>query len=276
MSGRMKSDVIIATILSLWLAIVFKRRPSSRVISRKAPEGADGDIILPLTSADALEPLSSSVLTRRTVEFGNGYLNLMAIIQAVPFVLVFTALQQHLTGHSSLLNEAATITQASGTVLAVMIVTHEYFQLTLVVRWTPTIFDTVLPYALGCAENWLALAIGGYESWWTALSALSAAAALAFMHTLRRTTAGMFGEGIKSYRRYCSIIRKQICICIIIAAVSVSMALLNPHGSFSAAYNVVLMWLVIFAGIGLAALREYDQKRVYDEYKMPTWYFHDE
>jgi hypothetical protein len=108
----------------------------------------------------AIEPLSAGLLKTRVVDiFPVGYLTLMAIIQGAAFAALFITIQQDgLFAHGWTLHAWLALSQSLATGLTVAIVTHEYLLLKVVVRWVPTIFDTLIPYLLGFGEIWMAVA----------------------------------------------------------------------------------------------------------------------
>lgn len=217
-----------------------------------------------------LEVPSTQVLRRRIIDvFGNGYLTFMAIIQGAAFALVFFSAQAQLSGHLGDSRAAATVIQTVAAVLAIIIVSHEYLLLTVVLVWTPTVFDVAIPFLIGSGECWLASSIGHYKSWWIALSALCATAVFALWHTLARTTAEVFGDRERLYRRYCATIKKQIANCAILATLGAGMEFLDYKNAYLSTLNLVLLCLVNVAGVGIICLREHDQNRIYDEYEIP-------
>lgn len=243
-------------------------------VIKRADRGGVSDpdqATLPKSPSDSpLDGGTSGVLTpgelkRRAVDlFPITYLTLISIIQAFPLFTAFSAMIR-ISG-AGLSAEVTKVTQALAVILAVVIVTDEYVLLPLIVRWMPTSRDTLIPFCLGITESWLALEIGRPELWWSALAALCAVAALAYAHTLARTKAAMFGDNRKTYRRYHRVIRTQIAICVMMTAISLCAALLNPHGPRPAVLNIALMWLLVLGGIALAALRARDQRKIYRDY----------
>lgn len=265
MPGRFKLVMKCAAVmLGACAAVMIIRRTG------RGQPGHAGHAVLPERPPEsppggALEALTPDELKRRIVDlFPIAYLTLISIIQAFPLFTAFSAMIQ-ISG-ASLSAEVTKATQAFAVILAAAIVTDEYVLLPLIVRWTPTSRDTLIPFCLGVTESWLALEIGRSEVWWSALAALCAVAALAYSHTLTRAKAAMFGNSQKTYRRYRRVITAQIVICAVMTAISVCAALTDPHGIRPAALNIALMWLLILGGITLAALRARDQRKIYADY----------
>jgi hypothetical protein len=102
---------------------------------------------------DGVESFSPAVLRRRAAEvFPAGYLTLIAIIQGVALGTAIVATQQQLLSQHGTLERLTVEAQALGVFMAIVIITHRYLVLTVNARRTPTIFDTLIPYALGVGE----------------------------------------------------------------------------------------------------------------------------
>jgi len=228
---------------------------------------------LPAVGFAALEPLSAAKLKGRVIDiFPIGYLTLMAIIQAAAFGLLLNAMPPLLSRHLWSFHAWMALTQSFATGLTVVIVTHEYLLLTVVVRWVPTILDTLIPYLLGFGEIWMALAIGHGTSWWMALSSLCAVAVFAFWHTRTRITEDAFGDGKLNYEQNRRSVTWQIALSVAMLIVSAYTALLNSYYTFPAILDIGLTWAVILMGVYLLLIGERNQNKLYDRYLVPRWH----
>jgi hypothetical protein len=224
------------------------------------------------SSPAALEQLSGAVMRKRVIEiFPVVYLTLMAIIQGAAFGILFLTVAMHFPKPAWSLHAATVYTESFATCLAILIVTHEYLLLTVVVRWVPTVFDTLIPYLLGSAEIWLALATGRATSWWAALSALCVVAILAFWHTRARATEEEFGGAQDLYVHNRREITRQIYICMGMLSASLIVAVLNCLHGFPELVDIGLIWVFVVAGITVLVLGERNQHVFYDKYRIPRW-----
>jgi hypothetical protein len=224
------------------------------------------------SSPAALEQLSGAVMRKRVIEiFPVVYLTLMAIIQGAAFGILFLTVAQHFPKPAWSLHAATVYTEAFATCLAILIVTHEYLLLTVVVRWVPTVFDTLIPFLLGSAEIWIALVAGDATWWWVALSALCVVGILAFWHTKARATEEEFGSARDLYVHNRREITRQIYICTAMLSASLIVVLLNCLHDFPALVDIGLIWIFVVAGIVVLVLGERNQHVFYDKYRIPRW-----
>jgi hypothetical protein len=237
-------------------------------------QGTATDAYEEAASAGALEPLSADLLKARTIEiFPVGYLTLMAIIQGAAFGILFIQ-QGQLFKQGWSPHAALTLTQSLATGLSIVIVTHEYILLTVMVRWAPTSSDTLIPYLLGFGEIWMAMAAGQGTSWWTALSSLCAVAAFAFWHTRTGTLQDAFAGKRFIYERDRKYLATQTVLCIVMMLISVAMALLNSRDASPAVLNIGLTLGVILIGIWVLLKGARNQNQLYDSYHVPRWHSH--
>lgn len=220
---------------------------------------------------DSIELLSAKLLRERIVDvFPDGYLAIIAIIQGAAFGLLFIVAQQKLSNHPSKLHTAMILAQVLYEVVAIVMVTHLYLLLTTTLRWTPTILDTLIPYALGSGELFLALFTGQNSQWWLAMSAFSLASVFAFWNTRSRMTFGIFGKEKKAvYERHRKALKGQILYCMIMLVGSLSVAMLNIYGICPPWLNVALACGVAICGIAIGLFGERAQRRIYGEYEIP-------
>jgi hypothetical protein len=148
---------------------------------------------------DGTGPLTRQLLKDRISEtFSGGYLTLLAIIQGVALAALITSLYDRIflddIIKDSGLQEANLALQAAGALAAIVVITDNYFLFVRLVRWNPTLMDTIAPYALGIGEVGAAYAVGNNVDWWGAVSLTLFAGALAFGYTWVRVSEDVFGE----------------------------------------------------------------------------------
>jgi hypothetical protein len=264
------------------LAGVFLGGTLARWRSREILAGSPAVLDDPRQGTDAdkkgavpssLEPLSAEVLKERTVEiFPVGYLTLMAIIQGAAFATLFLTIQQErLFADKWSLHTWLGLGQSLATGLTIVIVTHEYLLLTLMARWVPTVFDTLIPYLLGFGEIWMAIATGQRTSWWAALASLCAVAVFAFWHTRTRTMPDAFGQRPALYQRHRRHLKIQIATCSIMMLASIAAALLNSYGICPELLNIGMTSGVTLMGACVLIMGALDQNKLYDAYSVTRW-----
>jgi hypothetical protein len=171
---------------------------------------------MPPAQPDTTGALNPDLLRDRISEtFSGGYMTLLAIIQGVALGTLVTTLYSRISSgevsRASGLSAANLALQATGTVIAIVIVTEQYFLFVRLVRWEPTIFDTLAPYALGLGEVGEAAFLGKNEYWWgsAAVLLLVLAASMAFGYTWLRISKDVFGSLWKIYRPFKHSVRRQ-------------------------------------------------------------------
>jgi len=215
---------------------------------------------------DTIEPLSSEVLKRRVVEiFPAGYLTIIAIIQGVALGAAIVTTQQQLLDQRSTTNRFTVEAQALAVFVAIVVITHRYLVLTIDDRWAPTIFDTLIPYALGVGEITTAVAIGRNAAWWIAVSALFLAAIGTYVHTYIRSPRMSFPPG----NHKSMLIRMSYCAALV--TYSITVAVLAANGIIPGWLNIILPCVTIIGAIAVAINGERSQNRLYDAYGIPRW-----
>jgi hypothetical protein len=223
-------------------------------------------------ASDALETLDTSVLKERIIDvFPDGYLTIVAIIQGAAFGLLFITAQKQFSGHIGFLHSVVVVLETLATAIAIMIVTHQYILLTMMVRWTPTFLDTLVPYFLGFGEIWLSSTVGSSATWWLGMAWLCAAAIFAFWHTSARTPASTFGKFRDLATGHHNSLIDQIRCCALLLACSIAAAFLNFYKIMPTPVNIALVCGVAAASMVVELLGEYDQHKIYDKFEIPRW-----
>jgi Restriction endonuclease len=138
-----------------------------------------------------LEVLTTPTLRRRTIEiFPMGYLTIIAIIQGVALDIVLTAAVHYMIARHS--DVPVYLCQGITGLFCIIVVSYEYLWFTTIMRWTPTFFDTLMPYVLGAAEIVPPLVITKFDLWWLSTIALMFFGGCAFCYTVFRSSQAMF------------------------------------------------------------------------------------
>jgi len=211
---------------------------------------------------DGTGPLTRQLLNDRISEtFSGGYLTLLAIIQGVALAALITGLYDRIFVDDiikdSALQEANLALQAAAALIAIVVVTDNYFLFVRLVRWNPTLIDTIAPYALGIGEVGAAYAVGNDVDWWGAVSLTLFAGALAFGYTWVRITEDVFGGlSDKLYRPFLRSVFWQCTASLALAIVSLvpfSLSLARAESgvrSESSAFQWFLIILTVGAILG--------------------------
>lgn len=221
--------------------------------------------------AQAIEPLSSTVLRKRAIEiFPIGYLTLIAIIQGAVFgLLVVTASAKLTEHHRQFLVILAVVAQSLTVFTAIIVVTQLYVQLTVLVRWVPSAVDTVLLYLIGLSELIMAITIGIAWAWWAALALLLAVGALSFIRSHRNSSIAIFGGNKAIYDRFKHALGGQVASCsttFLLCLLAIGLDLRHIGGLWIDSFGP---FIVIAGGIVIEIQGDIDQNRIYDELGIP-------
>ena len=178
--------------------------------------------------AGFLEPLSLAALRKRIDDvFSGGYLTALAIIQGVALGLLLSIGQQQWILSHTFSGYVTVVTQAVSVFVVIVIVTHRYLLLTMMARWMPTVFDTLIPFALGSGEILTALLIGHRIAWWGGVLVFSVAAAGAYLHTRIRISSGSFGNLHQIYVRMRRVTGRALATMIALGVLSTTILIVN-------------------------------------------------
>ena len=227
---------------------------------------------LPLSANSSIRITADSdssppdVIRRRVGEvFPAGYLTIISIIQGVALGAAIATTQQQLLNQRSTVDRLTLEVQALTVFVAIVVITHRHFILTVNSSWTPTILDTLIPYALGVGEITVALLVGRNTAWWAAVSVLFFVAVGAFGHTYLRQ------ERTPLYLTMQEPLMTRIIYCIISLVYSVTAAVLSASNIGPRWLYAVLPCGVIAGAIAVAVNGEYHQNKLYDECGIPRW-----
>ena len=185
-------------------------------------------------SAGIIEPLTLAGLGQRVGDvYREGYLTVLAIIQGVAFGILLTDAEGQWVRHADPLYRAKVVMQAAAVLIAIIVVTHRYILLTVIGRWIPTTFDTIIPYALGVGEIGASLAIGRNLSWWASVGFFSLAGVSSFVHSRIRMSATSFGSIPQLYSRFRRITTTAIISLSLLAVTSAAMVAVSAYDAGS-------------------------------------------
>ena len=172
------------------------------------PDYADNrEAALPLAhdedSKEIIEQLTIPLLRQRIGDiYREGYLTVLAIIQGVALAVLISDAQSQWVNHSESSYRVRVVAQAVALLAAIVVTTHRYMLLTVLGRWVPTIYDTLIPYALGVAEITAAVTLGSNVLWWSSMAFFAASAVASFGHSRIRIKSAVFGEMHQLYGRF--------------------------------------------------------------------------
>lgn len=248
-------------------------RPRNHNVTPQSPGGAPRHQLQSLMTSstrmtETIEPFSPDVLKRRIVEvFPAGYLTMISIVQGVALGAAIVTTQQQLQDQQGTINRLTVVSQALAVFVSIVVITHRYLILTIDDRWAPTIFDTLIPYALGVGEITTAVVIGRNTTWWIAVSVLFLAAAGTYAHTyIRVPCAPSQGSDRKS-------IRIRMIYCCALLGYSAAVAALAAIDVIPGWLGIILPCVTIIGAIAVAINGERAQNRLYDSCGIPRWRF---
>jgi hypothetical protein len=207
-------------------------------------------------SEQIIERLTIPVLRQRIGDiYREGYLTVLAIIQGVALAVLISDAQGQWTGHSASSYRTRVVTQAVALLAAIVVTTHRYMLLTVLGRWVPTIYDTLIPYALGVAEITAAVTLGSNVLWWSSMAFFAVSAVASFGHSRIRIKSTAFGEMRQLYGRFQAITLIAIINFSSMAAYSVGFAILSQYDPgldwfYAATPIIALMSILVIEVVG--------------------------
>jgi hypothetical protein len=172
---------------------------------------------------------------------------MIAIIQGVAFSFLLVTAHDELFANVPITLRLTIWAQALAVLIAIIVVTDQYFQLIDVVRWDLGSLDTALPYIVGVGEVGAALYLGNNARWWGSIAALLLAGALAFMYSGRRTVRSEFEEVSKTYVFSHDAVRQSAIGCVALLVFAAAMV-------FISIYAAPPPWLFAVAPLPLIAV----------------------
>jgi len=245
-----------ATAAALFKVRVDKQRSSSRKSAAiESNTVNDNSREAQLVPGNALEPLSTGVLVRRSIEaFPAGYLLLISIIQSVALGLLLTEAVSLLTKPASTIQIITIVSQAATVFGALVIISYVYLWFVVMMRWASTFRDTVIPYAIGVTEIVASLILGRSISWWIAATVVPAVCGAALFNTITRLDPRAFIDKPAMYHTVRLLLWRIIMCCAAITAIGVTGSILLYHDvlhGVPAALAPLSLILPAFVAVGI-------------------------
>lgn len=253
-AGAMAGTALLAIIIrALWSRIM-----TSKAVSEPYIEIPGATARPDVTPTGILEPLTLQSISQRVGDtYREGYLTLLAIIQGVALGILIPEIQQQWLQNPAASYRTRIATQALATLIIVIVTTHRYLLLTVIGRWVPTVFDTVIPYALGVCEISAAVTIGRNIAWWCSVAVFSVSAVSAFVHSRVRMPAVAFGELRPLYNRFRHATSVAIITFSLLASTSTGIVLTSLLGGGTSWFFALAPIISIAAVIAFQATANY-------------------
>lgn len=219
------------------------------------------DDTLEESTAGALEPLNGEVLRKRSLEvFPNAYMTVVSIIQGAALAVIVSQGVLALTASPRIegFQFGVVLCQLLVSWLTLVTIFYMYVWYTMMVRYTPTILEALLPLALGTSEIMLATSIGYPQRWIWAAFATSIAGTLAFANSLARVTRAMF-PGEETARQVWKILVVSFYACAILSVVTLVFGIIATVTSDPGLW---VFWLSPFYALGIAAMIWTSERRL--------------
>lgn len=217
-----------------------------RAITRSRPGAVRNSGI---QEGKAVTRATSAIDSDGSDDFKGGYQTIVAIIQGVAFgtLALSTVPSMRASIAGGQVTRSFTIaTQTLVTLIALIIVTDSYFDLTRAARWLPTILDTAVPYILGSSEVAMAAWVGNNTLWWAALSSLLLVSAAAFKYSRVRIRVEELIDPAER-KRLMKVVRKDSVASLVTLAFSVAVCLLSI-------YTDLWVWFYAITPLAAAAI----------------------
>lgn len=218
----------------------FSRRGRLLIASKrsrsKASVGVEeaAEVPAPSTASQASRAavLGATTISARASEgFSTAYTTLLSIVQGIALGLL--AQQASTKLHADTVRGDAHFWLACGAVLAsVIVVSYMYNWFTVMLRWTPNVLDTVIPFALGLAEIALVYAIGQRQAWLIALVVFETVGLLAFFNSAVRCRRDLFADET-AHRRVRSLLYGLVAITGASIAMTITVFMLHRIGTIT-------------------------------------------
>ena len=109
-----------------------------------------------------------------------------------------------------------------------IVVTYEYTWFVGIFKYSPKIWDTIIPFVLGASEIAPMFYLTNPRIWWVLVTIFCFFGAWGFLNTLRNCKEPMFGENEQAYRRTRNTLKWDISIAMVGAVISSFAGILSP------------------------------------------------
>lgn len=155
------------------------------------------------------DPLDRTEFKKRVGDsFPSVYLTVIGIIQAVALGILAANLHETLSIMESGRNMWLLLIRASFSFLMLILVLFEYSYFVGIHKWSPTAWDTAIPFFLGGAEIAPMYLLRNPKAWWISFAVLSFVGTCSFLYTRLRFDRSMFSDGHKGNIVY-NLVRRE-------------------------------------------------------------------
>lgn len=182
-------------------------------------------------------PLNTEEFKSRIAEsFPGAYLTIISIIQGVALGLLAANTFGYIKDPALAEPWARFLPYSAMSFLIIIVVSYEYTWFVGVFKWSPRIWDTIIPFALGFSEIGPIFYLTNPKIWWFLTAAFCGFGALGFSNTLWNCRQPMFEGNDQAYNRVRNTLKWDIFIALIAALICVF------AGVFYSASMKVLYW----------------------------------
>lgn len=216
---------------------------------------------------NALEPLDTEVLVRRSIEaFPAGYLLLISIIQSVALGILLTQTVTVLNRPESAIEVIAIVSEAATLFGALVIISYEYLWFVVMMRWASTFRDTLIPYAIGVCEIIPSLIIGKSLPWWIAATVVPVICGAALFNTITRLDLRAFVDKPAIYQTVRLLLWRIIICCGAITAIGVIGSILIARGALHGIVLSLAPIALILPAFVAVGINEKSLNYVFEDY----------
>lgn len=148
------------------------------------------------------DPLNTAEFKRRIGDsFPAVYLTLISIIQGVAMGILASNTFMYIKDTNLAEPWVRFLPYSTMSFILLIVVTYEYTWFVGVFKWSPKIWDTIIPFALGLSEIGPMFYLTNPCTWWLLTAIFCCVGAGGFFNTLWNCKQFMFGENEKAYRR---------------------------------------------------------------------------
>jgi len=185
-------------------------------------------------------PLNTEEFKSRIAEsFPSAYLTIISIIQGVALGLLATNSFGYIKDPCLPETWVRFLPYSFMSFLTIIVVTYEYTWFVGVFRWSPRIWDTIIPFALGFSAIGPIFYLTNPKIWWFLTAAFCGFGALGFFNTLWNCRQNMFDKNKKVYIRVRNTLKSDILIALIAALICIF------AGLFYSSSMKILHWYLL-------------------------------
>ncbi|RLB35480.1 MAG: hypothetical protein DRH12_16665 [Deltaproteobacteria bacterium] len=170
------------------------------------------------------KPLYKEEFRRRIGDsFPAVYLTLISIIQGVALGILASNTFSYIKDPHLAESWTRFLPYSVMSFISIIVVSYEYTWFIGIFRWSPEIWDTIIPFALGASEVGPMFYLTDPQSWWLLTSVFCYVGAGALFYTLWNCKQSIFGTNEAAYRRTKNTLKWDILI-VLVAALNCTLA----------------------------------------------------